>query len=581
MKQIITLLLLTLTLFANIPPQITYDDRHQPLVVEYEDGSVVTYTYDEAGNITRIETPTQTITKTYDALNRLKTVTDDQGTTTYAYDAIGRVTKIAYPSGVSTEYSYDSRNRITKIEHKKSDGTILQSFAYTYDAVGNRVKVVENTGRTVEYTYNEVNQLTKETVTNDPNGNNTTTTYTYDAVGNLVGKTMDGITTEYSYNANDQLIQKGSVAYTYDANGNLLSDGINAYEYDAKNRLIKVTTPTKTIEYSYDADDNRIAKVVNGDTTTYLIDPNTPYAQVITESKENGTEIYYTYGHDLLSDGSHTFLTDALGSTRALVDGAGQLTDSYDYNPYGTLLRHSGSSDNSFLFTGEQYDKETGNYYLRARYYSPELTRFLTRDTYEGTLTDPLSQNRYLYARGNPVIYVDPSGHVTMMGLVGTIRNLGVLAARATISFGRRGYKSFKRRRWTIYKVESKSGFGEFEHTFIWAVNHRKRKGLGFHVQQDMRMVVRFGGRKSFSPGFFGVINQPRVNYYGGRFHRVRKTFITKLAPLAFGVWWFQAAMNVREGAMCNFSYSVEYNSCKHWTDRAINTARLLTLLPF
>ena len=53
---------------------------------------------------------------------------------------------------------------------------------------------------------------------------------------------------------------------------------------------------------------------------------------------------------------------DALGFTRALVDGAGQLTDSYDYTPYGELLRHTGSSDNSFLFTGEQYDKETGNY---------------------------------------------------------------------------------------------------------------------------------------------------------------------------------------------------------------------------
>ena len=54
MKHIFTLLLLTLTLFGNIPPQITYNDQHQPLVVEYADGSVITYTYDEAGNITHI-----------------------------------------------------------------------------------------------------------------------------------------------------------------------------------------------------------------------------------------------------------------------------------------------------------------------------------------------------------------------------------------------------------------------------------------------------------------------------------------------------------------------------------------------
>ena len=78
---------------------------------------------------------------------------------------------------------------------------------------------------------------------------------------------------------------------------------------------------------------------------------------------------------------------------------------------YGTLLRHTGSSDAPFLFTGEQYDPEAGLYYLRARYYSPELSRFLTRDTYEGTLTDPITQNPYAYANDNPLRYVDPSGH--------------------------------------------------------------------------------------------------------------------------------------------------------------------------
>ncbi len=162
---------------------------------------------------------------------------------------------------------------------------------------------------------------------------------------------------------------------------------------------------------AYDAQDHRIAKIVEGTTTTYLVDPNTPYARVIHESRDNGTEIDYSYGLRLLGDGEHTFLTDALGSTRALADGSGQITDSYDYTPYGELLRHSGTSDTPFLFTGEQYDPEAGLYYLRARYYSPELARFLSRDTFEGTLTDPLSQNRYLYARGNPVLYVDPSGH--------------------------------------------------------------------------------------------------------------------------------------------------------------------------
>ncbi len=178
MKHILTFLLFTLTLFANIPTS-----------------------------------------NTYDALNRLKTVTDAQGTVTYDYDAIGRQTKVTFSSGITTSYEYDSRNRITNITHKKSDGTVLQSFAYTYDTAGNRTQectvgwafLPTNTPRCVDYTYNEVNQLTKEVVSNDPNGNNTITTFTYDAVGNLVTKTIDGISENYSYNENDQLTTKGSV----------------------------------------------------------------------------------------------------------------------------------------------------------------------------------------------------------------------------------------------------------------------------------------------------------------------------------------------------------------------------------
>jgi len=138
-------------------------------------------------------------------------------------------------------------------------------------------------------------------------------------VGNLVTKTVDGVGIAYTYNANDQLTVQGTTTFTYDANGNLLQKDSTTYEYDDKNRLTKVTTPTSTIEYSYDANDNRIAKVIDGATTNYLIDTNTHYAQVISESN-GGTDVHYTYGNDLISNGGSFYLTDALGSTRGLVD---------------------------------------------------------------------------------------------------------------------------------------------------------------------------------------------------------------------------------------------------------------------
>jgi len=146
---------------------------------------------------------------------------------------------------------------------------------------------------------------------------------------------------------------------------------------------------------------------------------------VITESKANGTQVEYTYGNDLLSQNTAvetlTYLSDALGSTRALADSVGNITDNYTYTPYGALLEHLGSSDNEFLFTGEQYGFETQNYYLRARYYSPDSGRFLSRDTYDGTSDSPLSQNHYMYTHGNPVNYTDPSGHYTMVDTIGAI----------------------------------------------------------------------------------------------------------------------------------------------------------------
>ena len=81
--------------------------------------------------------------------------------------------------------------------------------------------------------------------------------------------------------------------------------------------------------------------------------------------------------------------------------------------PYGKLISHDGDATNSFLFTGEQYDSEIKSCYLRARYYNPNIARFLSRDSYDGKIADPLSQNHYLYAGGNPVVYVDPSGRMT------------------------------------------------------------------------------------------------------------------------------------------------------------------------
>ena len=194
--------------------------------------------------------------------------------------------------------------------NSKSDGAIISSYTYTLDDAGNRTKVVEHSSRTVEYEYDEMYKLIKEIIS-DPGAGTTMITYTYDAVGNRFTKTENGITTTYTYDDNDRLIQEGDITYSYDNNGNLIeknsADEQIEYSYDYENRLIRVETTkfgaTIVIEYAYDAQGNRIRKTIDGLVTiTYLVDENRKYAQVLEERDGSGNLIVrYVYGHDLIS----------------------------------------------------------------------------------------------------------------------------------------------------------------------------------------------------------------------------------------------------------------------------------------
>ena len=79
-------------------------------------------------------------------------------------------------------------------------------------------------------------------------------------------------------------------------------------------------------------------------------------------------------------------LTDALGSTLAVTDGTGAVTSHATYEPFGQTT--TSSPTGVALFTGRERD-ETGLYYYRARYYSPELGRFLSEDPLDTAAGDP------------------------------------------------------------------------------------------------------------------------------------------------------------------------------------------------
>jgi RHS repeat-associated protein len=310
---------------------------------------------------------------------------------------------------------------------------IIASYAYTLNAKGQRTHVEERVGtqlvRTIDYTYDDADRLIEEQIDDVITGVRTIT-YTYDPVGNRLEKNDNGVITTYDYDDNDRLLTEGGYTYGYDNNGNLLSKTGNGeqynFSYNALNQVvhadINTGTGSSSVDYVYDHDGIRVGKTINGtDVTTYIVDKNRPYAQVLEEQWTNGTlnaTAGYVYGDALLSrttnGTTHYYLYDGMGSVRGLTDSTGSLTDAYTYDAYGLLLDKTGSTINPYLYRGEQYDDDLSAYYLRARYYQPGIGRFLTTDPVEGFPNNPVTLHRYLYANCNPINKIDPSGEVSL-----------------------------------------------------------------------------------------------------------------------------------------------------------------------
>jgi len=115
-----------------------------------------------------------------------------------------------------------------------------------------------------------------------------------------------------------------------------------------------------------------------------------------------------------------------------LLDSAGSIAATYDYDAFGNILRSTINTpittQNSFGFHSEYKDPTTGLVYLRARWYEPREGRFLCKDEFEGTQEQPMTLNKYLGFSDNPVNLTDPSGNFSVMEITVTIGIAGILS---------------------------------------------------------------------------------------------------------------------------------------------------------
>lgn len=360
------------------------------------------------------------------------------------YDPSGRMTGVHYGHNVMDVFGYDARGRMISIA-----GSGPLALTYRYDAAGNLLSE-SGSGVSMTYGYDSLHRLTASS--GRIGTTNVDLSYQHDASGNLLSVSgVGGPNAMYRYLAGTNRlssVQVGRVSLTvaYDPKGNLtdLDDSVlhvlsRSFTYDGLGRLRAYATAKTSGSVVYDGRGRKVQRTLPGGgrkTYFHLAD-----GEVLAtfERDAKGTARWMTYllaqgkrlarvDHD---DAMRYLHFDRLGSARAATSYKARSEGCFDeitgkpvpcppqfnllwktaYLPYGAEVEPQGQGDD-FRFTGQELDENAGLYDYGARSYDPLLRRFLQIDSFLGVPNDPKTLNRYAYGLGNPLTFVDPTGHM-------------------------------------------------------------------------------------------------------------------------------------------------------------------------
>ncbi|MBI4650264.1 hypothetical protein HY745_03060 [Candidatus Desantisbacteria bacterium] len=416
--------------------QRNYDTRGRLKSITFPDGSIENLTYDNASNLIRRQyTDGTDLQYTCDASNRLITANE----ITLTRDAEDKIT-VTDNSGTIFGATYDDGGRLMRASYN-NDAFII---TYTYDSTTGLLSGITDslTNTSINFTYNLDNKLTDITRSNSVNtsfiydsagritqikdGNIIDLQYTLDAVGKVIGLDMTAPidpadllqdkTDSFIYDSASQIRIPG---YSYDKQGRMTTSPEYTFSWDGASRL----TGIGETALAYNGLGDLVTRTEGGVSTHFYYNKAIKYSPIIAEKKDNIFLRYYVWKPDgqLLymidaADGNKVYFYhfDRIGSTLALTNSSGSVTDSYAYTPYGKILKHNGSNAQPFTFIGTwgtRMESATGDiYHMRARYYDAVTGRFLSRETCWPVISNPMNINTYQYALQNPQKFIDPTG---------------------------------------------------------------------------------------------------------------------------------------------------------------------------
>jgi RHS repeat-associated protein len=459
----------------------TYDALGRPLTVSTtRSGSepiVESFTYDQSrfglGKISEAIGPNSKIEYSYDNVSRLigttHTILGKTYHTSTEYDFLGRVGKVGYPSGFAVTYAYDAASRLTGISDHLSGKSywklvdILPNGDVKQSSLGNGAQVFRTQNE-------ETDRIIGETVLGTDNSLQMARAYEHDLMGNLITRTdaTTGIKESFGYDGLNRLesftgadakpvslrydaigriversdlgsyeygkgceggssspfaIKKvGDKTFCTDALGNVTKSGDRSLIYNAKNLPLEIRTAKSQVRYQYGLGSAVLSKEEKiEDEITRTLFVGQSYEE---EMSPAGRKQKHYVGDFLIvetgdSSRSENYLyTDYLGSTLAVADQNGTLSEKFDYDPFGQ--RRSVTSlewidgfkpkATSRGFTGHNHADSVNLVHMKGRMYDPTIGLFMSPDPYIQDPTRIQNLNRYSYVLNNPLSYTDPSG---------------------------------------------------------------------------------------------------------------------------------------------------------------------------